>query len=131
MKRSVRGLLGDQSGSTAIEFSIVSLVFILTALGIFEFGRALNTRNQLSQAADYGARKLLTISGISNSAVETEIRSAFKAGPVANLTITFASESVNGAPFRVITMSYPFTLLIPGLVRNSLSLTVTRRTPLL
>ncbi len=126
-----RGLRSDESGSVAIEFAIVSLAFILVSLGILEFGRALNTRNQLSQAADYGSRKILTVSGISNSAVEAELKSAFKAGDPSRLAINITSEIVDGAAFRVVTMTFPFTLLIPGLTRNAISLSVTRRTPVL
>jgi Flp pilus assembly protein TadG len=74
--RVVRRLRSCQAGSTAIEFAIVSLVLVLVTLGVIEFGRGLNIRNQLSQAADFGARKILIDKLISDSALEAAVRSA-------------------------------------------------------
>lgn len=120
-----------EAGSTAVEFAIISLVLMLVSLGVIEFGRGLNVRNQLSQAADYGARQILTNSLVSDSALETTVRSAFNAGAGNALTVTIGAEAVNGAPYRTITLSYPFTPLIPGLSSGTINLTLARRTPVI
>lgn len=127
--RSFRRLGSCQAGSTAVEFAIISLVLVLVTLGVIEFGRGLNIRNQLSQAADYGARKILTDKQISDSALETTVRSAFSAADGGVLTVTIGAESVNGVQFRTITLSYPFTPLIPGLSSGQINLSLARRTP--
>lgn len=124
-----RRLRSCQAGSTAVEFAIVSLILMLVTWGVIEFGRGLNIRNQLSQAADYGARKILTDKLISDSALETTVRSAFSAAAGGGLTATIGAESVNGVQFRTITLSYPFTPLIPGLSSPQIYLRVARRTP--
>ena len=127
--RSFRRLRSCQAGSTAVEFAIVCPVLVLVTLGVIEFGRGLNIRNQLSQAADYGARKILTDKQISDSGLETTVRSAFSASAVGLLTVTIGAESVNGVQFRTITLGYPFTPLIPGLSSGQINLSLTRRTP--
>ena len=121
----------SEAGSTAVEFAIISLVLILVALGTVEFGRGLNIRNQLSQAADYGARQILTNSQISDTTLETTVRSAFNAGAGNALTVTIGTEAVNGVQFRTITLSYPFTPLIPGLSSGTINLNLARRTPVI
>lgn len=117
------------AGSVAVEFSIVCLALIALALGTIEFGRGLNYRNQLSQAADFGARRILLNPAISDDAVKTEVRSAFIAGDPALLTVALGVEVVDGMQFRTISMSYPFTPLIPLFSPDTISLTVARRTP--
>lgn len=118
-----------QAGSTAVEFAIISLVLMLVVLGVIEFGRGLNMRNQLSQAADYGARQILTNKAITDSALETSVRSAFIAGSSGSLTVTIGTETVNGIQFRTITLGYPFTPLVSGLANGTINLSVARRTP--
>jgi Flp pilus assembly protein TadG len=118
-----------QAGSTAVEFAIISTVLMLVPLGAIELGRGLNIRNQLSQAADYGARKILTDSQISDSALETTVRSAFIASTGGALKVTIGVETVNALQFRSITLTYPFTPLIPGLTSGQITLSVARRTP--
>lgn len=119
------------AGSTSIEFSIVCLVFVLGVFGVLECGRAINIRTQLSQAADNGARKVLTDKLITDSALETAIRSAFSAGAVGLLTVSIALETVDGVPCRTITLSYPFSPSLAALGSLALTLTVVRRTPVI
>lgn len=127
----LRRLQSCQSGSAAVEFAIVSLALVLVTLGILEFGRGLNVRNQLSQAADFGARKILTDKNSSNSTLESVVRSAFIAGSPDLLKVTVGTEMVDGLQFRTITMSYPLRLLIPGLSDGAIDLNLVRRTPVI
>ena len=125
-----RRLRGCEAGSTAVEFAIVSLVLVLVTLGIVEFGRGLNIRNQLSQAADFGARKILTDRNSSDGALENAVRSAFIAASPDKLKISVGSETVNGVQFRTIALTYPLTLLVPGLSDGVIHLSLSRRTPI-
>ena len=126
---ALQRLRSCQAGSTAVEFAIISLVLALVAFGVLEFGRALNIRNQLSQAADYGARQILTNQLISDSALASSVRSAFSAASGTLLTVTVGTETVNGIAFRTIALSYPFTPVISSLSNAAISLRVARRTP--
>jgi Flp pilus assembly protein TadG len=104
---------------------------MLVTFGVIEFGRGLNIRNQLSLAADYGARKILIDTQISDGSIETEIRSAFAAPAPALLQVTLGTETVDGLQFRTVTLSYPFTLLIPGVLNKAIDLRVARRAPVI
>jgi Flp pilus assembly protein TadG len=133
MKRSVlalRDLKGCQSGAAAIEFAIIGLVLILVCLGVIEFGRSLQLRNELSFAADFGARKILTDVTITDSQLESVVRSAVTVAAPDLLQVTIGRETVDGVQFRTIALAYPFTLLIPGLSSDSVTLAIARRTPI-
>ena len=101
---------------------------MLVVVGVIEFGHGLNIRNQLSQAADYRARQILTNKGITDSALATSVRTAFSAAAVEPLTVTIGAETVNGVQFRTITLNYPFTPLISGIYNATINLSVARRT---
>jgi Flp pilus assembly protein TadG len=53
-KRGVR--FSDEKGAELVETSLVILLFILLVLGIFQFGRALNVYQTITNAAREGAR---------------------------------------------------------------------------
>jgi Flp pilus assembly protein TadG len=117
-----------QSGATAIEFAVICVPLILLSLGIIEFGRALNTRNDLAFAADAGARKVL-IGEASDAVIEDAVRAAFGAGQAEALTVSVGRETVDGAEFRTLALSYSFTLLIPSLKEDPIGLSLARRVP--
>jgi Flp pilus assembly protein TadG len=127
---ALRRLRGCRSGSTSVEFAIISLVLVLVTLGIVEFGRGLNLRNQLSHAADFGARKILTDRNSSDRTLESVVRSAFMAASPDRLKITVGTETVGGVQFRTIALTYPLELLVPGLSDGVINLSLARRTPL-
>jgi len=140
--RALRRLRSCRAGSTAVEFAIICMALLLVTFGVIEFGRGLYVRNQLSQAADCGARLILTgavgsgcgpplTSPLTDSALQSAVRSAFTAGTPGMLTVTVGAETVNGVPFRTITLGYPFTPLIPQLSTGVINLSVARRTPVI
>jgi Flp pilus assembly protein TadG len=129
--KSFRSLRCCRAGSTSVEFAIICTILVLVTLGAIEIGRGLNVRNQLSQAADYGARKILIDRQISDSALESEIRSAFAATAPSLLQVTIGTETVGGLQFRTVTLSYPFTLLISGVLSGVINLGLARRTPVI
>jgi len=126
-----------QSGATAVEFALVCFPLLLLVLGIAEFGRALYVRNDLSHAADVAARKVL-IGQIARDATESEaqtkiesvVRDHFDSGDALQLQITVGKVSENGVDFRVLTIRYPLTLLLPGSTATPIKLQMTRRIPI-
>lgn len=128
--RALRRLRDCRSGATALEFAIVSLFLVLTAIGVIDFGRGFHVRNNMSHAADIGARKLLTAPETSDGALEDAIRAAFAAADPESLGIAITSETVDGATYRAVTMEYPLTLHVPGFESSPITLTILRRIPL-
>lgn len=116
-----------ERGGVAVEFAIVGGIMISAMIGVIEFGQILQTRNELSQAADRGAREMLVCPGVSKPELETLVRNAFS-GSEDDLVFTDADKIVQGLQFREISVSYPVTISMPGL-QHSLTLSVTRRAP--
>lgn len=118
-----------RSGSTAVEFAIVSMVFVLLSIGIVEFGRGLHLRNHIAHAADVGTRKVLMNPVISDASLDDAIRGAFTRGDRSLLEIEITSSQVAGVPTRDILIRYPLALLIPGLTPSAITLSLARRIP--
>ncbi len=119
----------DRKGAAAVEFSIISVVLVALLVGIVDFGRTLYVKNQMSFLADQAARSILINGSISDASLEAEIRAGFNAGEDTDLTVTFASDSVSGDDYRVVTIIYPVNLFIPNIAPELLTLTVVRRVP--
>lgn len=52
----VRRLVRSERGTAIVEFALIAPILFLVLFGIIEFGRILNTYNQLTQLAGQGAR---------------------------------------------------------------------------
>lgn len=110
MKRARR-----EDGQALIEAALVIPLLLLIAVGIFEFGRAYQTWEILTNAAREGAR-IAVLPSPPSGAVEDRVRSYMQMGQLPKYTdavITVdrnASITVNGSavPASQITVSYPF-----------------------
>jgi hypothetical protein len=116
-------------GTAAIEFAIVGSLLILVALGLIEFGRGLLVRNEIAYLADLGTRQILLDPSIPDSTLKSQMQAEFS-GDDALLQLVTALEILDGTKYRSVRVSYPLTLLVPGLTDNSLSLSITRRVPI-
>ncbi|TIU23851.1 MAG: pilus assembly protein, partial [Mesorhizobium sp.] len=109
---------------------------LLLSLGIVEFGRAFFVRNDLSYAADIAARKVLigqipatASESDASAALNSAVRGAFESGDPDLLQVSMKTETVDGVTFRVLSIRYPFTLLLPELSDSPIALGVSRRIP--
>lgn len=125
----LRRLRDCSSGATALEFAIVSLFLVLTVIGVIDFGRGFNARNDMAHAADVGARTLVIDPTASDDALEQAIRDAFAGSNPDLLAVSIATETVDGASYRAVTIGYPLSLHIPGFQDSPLQLNVERRIP--
>ena len=119
------------SGSTAIEFAVVSLLMVLMAFAVIDFGRALYVRHKISYASDVASRVLLLDPAASSDVLEGALRAAFAGPDPERLEITVGSSTVSGVDYRDFTVIFPLRLRIPGWTTTILDLTVARRVPLL
>lgn len=127
----------SQSGATAVEFALVCFPLLLLVFGIIEFGHVLYVRNDLAQAADIAARTVLigqvprdASDSQAQATLVTTIRESFQGGDPALLQIAVSRETVDGIDFRVLSIEYPFRLLLTGLSESPLSLELSRRIPI-
>lgn len=125
----LRRLRGCESGAAAIEFAIIAMLLILVCLGTIEFGRAFFLRNELSFAADFAARKVLTDPTICEADLHTEVRSTFTGLDPDVVVLDFDIDTADGILFRTVEMEYPMTLLVPGLSDDPINLSLSRRIP--
>ncbi len=129
MAKMLRALKCDQRGTAAVEFSIISVVLVALLIGIVDFGRTLYVKNQMSFLADRAARSVLLDASIANTDLEATILAEFDAGNAVDLTVSITTETVQSETYRVVSITYPITLLIPDIVPDALVLSVTRRVP--
>jgi Flp pilus assembly protein TadG len=119
-KTMLRRFAADQSGASAVEFSIVVTVFIVASMGVVELGRAYQVRNELAYAADIGGRRLSvmvnnpTINPSNYAAeIKNEITATFQGYDADKLSVAVTAESLDGVTFQKLTLKYPMNVFIP------------------
>jgi len=117
-----------QEGTAAIEFAIVGSAMILVSIGIVEFGRGLLVRNEIAHLADVGSRAILIDPAVSDATLLVQMRKGFS-GDDALLGVSTAPETVDGIKYRTVSVTYPLNLLVPGLTKEPITLSVLRRVP--
>ena len=132
MRPRAHGLprLRGEDGAAAVEFALVLVPLILVIIGVVDFGRVLYTRNNMIEAADFGARVILLDNGAGEAAITDEIRDAFIAGPSDALAVQLGTASENGIQFRTISLAFDFDFVTPLLVTDRITMRHTRRVPL-
>lgn len=133
IKSLIARFRGDECGATAVEFSIVAVVFVIATMGVIELGRTYQVRNELSYAADLGARRLSIIVNNPTIApadyqteIENEITAFFQGYDSTSLTVTVTPETVNGIQYQKLTLQYPMSVFIP-LRTDTYDLQIVRR----
>ena len=112
----MRTRLHNERGAALLETAITVPIILLIAVGIFEFGRAYQTQQVLTNAAREGARQAI-LEGVTDAQVTTTVRNYMSSGgltpvnPVINRTISF--NPAGGCPCASrITINYPFNFIV-------------------
>ena len=114
----MRRITGER-GQALIEAAVTIPILLLVAVGIFEFGRAYQTWQVLTNAAREGARAAV-IPNPSPGAPEATARSYMQSGMLPNYGSAAvsvnrnASIPVNGTPVSAseVTIDYPFQFIV-------------------
>jgi Flp pilus assembly protein TadG len=106
----------NQGGAALLEAAITIPIILLISVGIFEFGRAYQTWQVLTNAAREGAR-LAVINGSTDADVTTRVRNYMQAGSLDNYstaTITIQRGVVLTGPDTAskIQIDYPFQFMV-------------------
>lgn len=106
----------NQKGAALLEAAITVPIILLISVGIFEFGRAYQTWQVLTNAAREGAR-LAVISGSTDAAVTARVRSYMQAGSLteyatATVTIQRAVVLTGADTASKIQIDYPFQFMV-------------------
>ena len=106
--RKLRGSRKDQ-GSAAVEFALVLPVLLLIIFAIIDFGRMLNARIVLSQAAHEGARAVEITSDPADAEARIDMALGSLAGGLTGQTIV----GCDASPDATVTLTYRFDYVTP------------------
>jgi Flp pilus assembly protein TadG len=106
----------SEKGAALIEAAITVPIILLICVGIFEFGRAYQTMQVLTNAAREGAR-IAVITSSTDAAVTARVRSYMQAGALSNhatATVTVVRNvTMTGADTgSSIVIDYPFQFMV-------------------
>ena len=119
MRQLSRTLRRCEAGTALLETAVTLPLLLLVSVGIFEFGRAFQTWQVLTNAAREGAR-VAVLPNPATGAVESRVRDYIVAGQLPSPSS--ASVSVNrnavlsigtaNASASVVTVQYPFNFIV-------------------
>lgn len=127
--RLIRRYLNDASGSTAVEFAIIALVFVTLAIGIVDFGRNFHQKSRLAHAADVTARVIMLDPAATDATLRTRMQATFPTLGYTDITVTFGNTIVGGRAYKVIDLSRPLMFFTPGLTDRSGTIHLRRLVP--
>src|SRR3954451_23114247 len=114
----MRRLLGNERGTALLETAMTLPLLLIVSVGIFEFGRAFQTWQVLTNAAREGARIAVMPNSVPGG-VQTIVKNYMTDGQLDGPAITSATVTVDPtatvgigggatASATVVTISYPF-----------------------
>ena len=108
----------NQRGSALIEVALTLPLLLLVAAGIFEFGRAYQTQQVLTNAVREGAR-VAVLPNQPSGAAATRVTTYLTNGQLPNagtatVTVTATTISIGGTttPGSRVTVNYPFSFMV-------------------
>jgi Flp pilus assembly protein TadG len=110
--------LKNERGSSLIEVALTLPLLLLIMAGIFEFGRAYQTQQVLTNAAREGAR-VAVLPNQPSGAAESRVSAYLSNGQLPNagsatITVTPTTIAIGGTttPGSRVTVSYPFSFMV-------------------
>jgi Flp pilus assembly protein TadG len=106
----------SEKGAALLEAAITLPIILLISVGIFEFGRAYQTWQVLTNAAREGAR-MAVINGTTDAAVTARVRAYMQAGSLPNyatatVTVTRGVVLTAADTASKIQINYPFQFMV-------------------
>jgi Flp pilus assembly protein TadG len=125
--------LRNQRGAALIETAIIIPLVMLVSVAIFEFGRAYQTWQVLTNAAREGAR-VAVLEAYTDAQVTTTVRNYMTGGRLTNAS-TASITIVRNEPFMSntasrVTVNYPFQFMVLNPIARMLRSDSTLGTPL-
>jgi len=108
-------ILTNERGAALLETAITIPIILLISVGIFEFGRAYQTWQVLTNAAREGAR-IAILADTTDTDVSAAVTTYMNGGRLTNVasaTITVERDvNVNGRSSSRVTVNYPFSFMV-------------------
>lgn len=126
----LRRALRDDAAAAALEFAFICPLIFVATLGTLESGRALYERNKLQTACAAGVRALAIHGPGDEDAIRAAINARFTEAEQDRLDIDIDDETIGGADFKKLELTYVFNPLINfGHHFGELNFIVTRYAP--
>ena len=109
---TLRQLRRDRRGSALVEFAITIPILLAILLGIFEFARAWNIKQVITNAAREGARAAV-VPTATTSQINTAVQNRLTAAGVSGATVQIFNTTVSGDPDSVV-VSYNYEYQLFG-----------------
>ena len=125
--------LRDSSGATALEFALVSPVFIMTLVGVFQVAWALHSAATVKWSLETASRNLMLNPSETAATLKSDMVTLLAGrASSSNLTVTIATDTSNPAGKMLVASSvYTTPLIIPLLPDNSLTFNASTTVPAL
>jgi Flp pilus assembly protein TadG len=129
--------LRSESGQALLETALVVPLLLIVSVGIFEFGRAYQTWQVLTNAAREGAR-IAVLPGTDDASVTSRVRTYLSDGELdhaatATIAITRNNIIATGGGTETasrVTVNYPFTFIMLQPIASMVAQSSTAGTPL-
>ncbi|MDI7776562.1 pilus assembly protein [Asticcacaulis sp. EMRT-3] len=109
-----RTLWRETQGASALEFALVSPIFIAMLFGVFYVGMAFYCDASVRHAVQKNSRMLILNPATSASALQDAVTADLSSIPVENLSVTVTSETADAyEKVDRISWHYSYTLSIP------------------
>lgn len=126
-RRSRTSRLANERGQALLETAVTLPLVLFVAVSIFEFGRAYQTYQIITNAAREGAR-IAVLPSTSNTDVQSRVQGYLRNGQLANANITTVNVVRNStvsigtgtASASTVSVSYPFSFMVLNPVANLL-----------
>jgi Flp pilus assembly protein TadG len=113
----MRRIIKNERGAALLEAAITIPMILLICVGIFEFGKAFQTWQVLTNAAREGAR-IAVLDGTTNDQIDARVRDYLKAGGLSHLqedgVVVDVQRNVplGSSNASRITVNYPFNFMV-------------------
>ena len=108
----MRKRLQNERGAALLETAITIPIILLIAVGIFEFGRAYQTQQVLTNAAREGARSAV-LPDVTDAQVTTIVRNYLTSGGLTAVNPAIVHNEPFGATTASrVTITYPFNFIV-------------------
>lgn len=132
LRRIRRTRLANERGQALLETAITLPIVLLVAVAIFEFGRAYQTLQIVTNAAREGAR-VAVLPSTTNAMVQSRVTDYLRSGQLGNYATTNVNINRAGtvqlgtgtASASIVTVSYPFSFMVLNPVARLITRTST------
>lgn len=105
----------DEGGASAVEFAIVSPIFLALLYGVFQVGWALHCASSVRYALEESARAVMLDENFSSGAVEAKMRARLTAIANPAIQVALSTEERTGMELVHLNATYVHEMVIPFL----------------